>query len=205
MAVNFTDDHIDVEDDLSISVKRRKLDAENPKTCQFTRQQAWLDRANPDVAPDAWRPSVTMYRSSAKKWMINVDMQLQQCSATKGLVDLTYDPEKPVWQKTNWRNWTGMGIAMDFGSDGVSAVHGCQYLFLMNVWIFPDQAHGGNCSFFDVLRAIGLWDFFLLIVITLNLEHGPDRDRGRRRKYRRPWRACLSEDGRQTCHSSSPV
>ena len=129
MAVNFTVDHLDVEDDLTILVKRWKMDPDNQKTCQYHWQTAWLDRGNPDVEPKDWKLAVTIYRSTAKKWMVNVDMQMQYCSGLlKGLLTIKYESGDPVCGRKNWRKWPGMGIAMDLGSDGVFAVHADELL-----------------------------------------------------------------------------
>ena len=50
----------------------------------------------------------------------------------------------------------------------------------LNLWEWSDQSHGGNRSFEGVLRDVGMYDFWLLLLISWNLPWGPDKDESRR-------------------------
>jgi hypothetical protein len=49
-----------------------------------------------------------------------------------------------------------------------------------SVWLLPDQSHATKCSFNGMLHSVGLWDFWLLFLTTLNYEFGPRNDETRR-------------------------
>ena len=50
----------------------------------------------------------------------------------------------------------------------------------MNTQLFPDPSHGAARSLDSVLKSSRLWDFWLLSIISWNLEWGPWQEEGRR-------------------------
>ena len=60
----------------------------------------------------------------------------------------------------------------------------------MAIFLLPDESQSAKNSFFDTLSAVGLWDLFLLLLITHNLEHGPKQSEERRTEFRTMLGAC---------------
>ena len=67
-----------------------------------------------------------------------------------------------------------------------SALH---YYIKLNVWGTYDPSHCTGRAWDATAREMNVWDFSLLMMISDNLVHGPDRDQGRYNQVR----ACLSE------------
>jgi len=65
---------------------------------------------------------------------------------------------------------------MDLGSDGNSAIHFMTYSMALNVDQHPDFSHGANRDQIMMLKTVGLYQLWLLLVVSWNLPHGPDRD-----------------------------
>jgi len=73
---------------------------------------------------------------------------------------------------------------MDLGSDGLAAAHAMMYAerLKLNSGIFGDPAHGSNCDLKGNLRAVFLYQFWLLMMVSWNLPFGCDNDRSRYRQ-----------------------
>ena len=152
------------------------------------RQLLWMNRSSSDVKMGDWRP-ITIRRVHARKWIMNIDLQVQVSTALPGLSFFHYDPSIERWK--NWRTFPCLGLAFDCGSDGVSGFHALCYGFKICCWGFPDQSHAAARAFDHVAAIVGLKDFILLMLVSLNLEFGPDNDQGRKDEIRESLRVTL--------------
>ena len=139
------------------------------------RQRAWLTRTATSVNPTSWKP-VTWHRLAARKWALAIDNQLQYSTEYAGLKYFRRD-ESDLW--TRWEEWPTLGISIDLGSDGVAGWCALAYGYSVNTFLLPDASHSVQRSFEGMLKDSGLWDFWLLMLISWNLEHGPHTDRAR--------------------------
>ena len=65
-----------------------------------------------------------------------------------------------------------MNVAIDQGSDGIAAV---KYLLWLGccLTIWCDFSHGSNNDVNGTIKDLGLWSFWLLMLVALNVPHGP--------------------------------
>lgn len=167
----FDGEHLEQERPATAERKRTFIDLTGGAESRLSkRQKAWLSRSHEEVQPSAYRPA-TLQRTVAHKWLLAVDAQLRNSTAHLGLKFFVYDESLPIW--ADWRHWPTLAIAQDLGSDGVAAHNAMAHLFDMCVWQFVDPSHAAQRSFDGALRAAGLWDMWLLAVVTWNLEYGP--------------------------------
>ena len=112
-----------------------------------------------------WRPK-KRYRLSAAHWCLNMDNQIRQSLGLNGFADFIPKVGVP------WRKRRHVNIAVDQGSDGLCAAN---WLLAMKVCmtLWCDFSHGATNDVTSTIKAMGLWSFFLLMLVTLNLEHGP--------------------------------
>ena len=170
MAVtNFSDDRVDYEDECGLpAAKKLKASLHDDfLSAQAQRQKAWINRHNADVTSTQWRP-VRLHRVAAKKWVTCIDKQLMIATPRPGL-SFFQKSKSGMW--LDWRKWALLGIGHDMASDGVAGIHALLRLLWLHVLGFPDQSHSCARSFEAMLREFGLWDFWLLFIITLNLLH----------------------------------
>jgi hypothetical protein len=97
---------------------------------------------------------------------------------------LFFKPNMKLIMWKNWRTWPHFGVAMDLGSDGNSGAHGLLYKYKLCMTMFADPSHGGHRSLDVVLKQVGLFGFWILMLISWNLPHGPDKDDGRYHQIR---------------------
>lgn len=157
------------------------------------RQLAWLRRASEKAGPDAWRPPA-LHRAVARRWVLSLDHMLQVGTSHAGLVHFKYKPDCPLWQR--WETWPGIGVSMDMGADGLAGMAALQYGFETNIWCWPDPSHACQRSFEGALKDCGVWQYWLLLLISWNLEHGPYSDRHRHNQ--------LQESLKQLLENRSP-
>ena len=113
-----------------------------------------------------------MKRYGTKKWLMDVDNKVRCSTVYNGLNYMQFKEDGPEW--ADWRRWPGLGIARDMAGDGNSGIAALQYYFKCNVWDWPDQSHAVKCVFEIVCKAMGWYNFVLLLLITWNLPFGPD-------------------------------
>lgn len=146
------------------------------------RHQAWLKRtAVVAGVRDAWRP-VKRHRASAAKWISQNDNQLRVCTAVGGLVCIRPEPSTNSWSEGAWRSWPFASVALDQGGDGLAGLYACQYKpeLRLNLFGWFDLSHGACRDVETAFRAVGKWQFMLLMLVPLNLAQGPERDEGMR-------------------------
>ena len=95
-----------------------------------------------------------------------MDNQIRQSLGLKGFDDFV--PKAGV----HWTKRRHLNIAVDQGSDGLCAAN---WLLAMGVCVtlWADFSHGATNDVTSTIKAMGLWSFFLLMLVTLNVEHGP--------------------------------
>lgn len=135
------------------------------------RQEFWLKRKAGDADHLAWRPA-KCHRCSAKWWLYNLDSQLSVSLPFDGLRSFVRQPSSPEWSASEWRLWKHITICVDQGSDGLSAVSYLKSLS-SNLTCIPDWSHGGQNDYYDTLRELNLFSFWVLCMIMWNVEHGP--------------------------------
>lgn len=156
--------------------KKRKHEESEDRifTYENARHRAWLQRGVQGSNKDqAWRPA-KMYRVAAKRWAMSLDNHLRVCSSVPGLIHYQFKESDPDW--SDWRRWPGLGVAMDRGSDGESAMNALIFMLKLNIWQWGDPSHGANRDLDMSLRHNNLWQYWLLMLISFNLPFGPDRD-----------------------------
>lgn len=79
-----------------------------------------------------------------------------------------------LWKR--WSTWPHLVLVQDQGSDGVSAVHSLLYKKDIQICMTPvwDPAHGAWRDTLGCLRDLGYFPWVLLLMIVINLPHGPD-------------------------------
>ena len=128
-----------------------------------------------------WRPK-TFYRRQCVKLLEVKDNLIRVMTDKPGLSYALYNPKLAVWADANWMHWPSILCGEDQAGEDVSACHAltyhketmCNYL---GMW---ETSHGINNDFSLTYDALGKKDFVLLILVTLNLKHGPDKDQGMR-------------------------
>ena len=126
------------------------------------RHRAWMERYTGGVRTGSWRPQV-FHRKSAKKWLLMTDNQMKVSISTvpAGWAFFQPNPELPCWQ--HWSTWPWIGVSRDLGSDGLAASMALLYKYKVNTTFFDDFSHGANCDLKVCLKAVGLFQFWLLM------------------------------------------
>lgn len=80
-----------------------------------------------------------------------------------------------------------MNVAIDQGGDGLAA---CNYLLAAGccLTIWCDFSHGANNDVNGTVKDLGLWSFWLLMLVALNVPHGPWDDDVRNHQSSEAWR-----------------
>ena len=138
------------------------------------RQRMWLrKRLSENGKTAAWRPK-KRHRTAAKCFTMILDQQVQLSTELSGLVDFQRPgtaSDKGPW--SNWRFWPHLSISTDQGTDAMAGVHALQYEYKLNISYFPDPSHGCHRDLLAMLKKSGLYDFWLLLMVAMNFQHGP--------------------------------
>lgn len=137
------------------------------KKAQDLRQRCWMKRKS--AKDTGWRVT-KRHRVSSKSWLDSFDAQVRISLGLRGLVDFLPDASDILWR--NWRTWRHMLLSIDQGADGLSATNFLKHLG-MNISIACDFSHGANNDYHDAVKDIGLQPWWLLMMLTFNIEHGP--------------------------------
>ena len=139
----------------------------------------------------AWRPR-KVHRTSAKLWCSMLDNQFRCCTARIGLA--FFQPQAvPAGPWLDWRTWPHLNVAMDLGSDGNCGFHALERRFRLNIDQWNDPAHGCHRDLDLSIGAVGLHGFWLLLVVSMNMPHGPQRDGTRRNQVRETMNAVYKQ------------
>lgn len=166
------------------------------KALQQARHRFWLKRKAGDQAA-GWRPA-KRHRVSAKHFLLNIDNGIRLSLGLRGLVDFQV-PEKvenSPW--ADWRNWRHLCLAIDQGSDGLAA---CNWLRTskVNFSVLCDWSHGAQNDLKEALRGCNLFQFILLMMIAMNVEHGPYDEDLRFAQVKESWEDVQKHHTHQSC------
>ena len=142
----------------------------------------------------AWRPA-KRYRLGAKAFLQNLDNQIRQIGGDGGLATFQREerPEELAKLKSerwrHWSTWPHMNIALDQGSDGLSAVCFTKHrrLCFTEWW---DFSHGCKNDWKQMLKDAGLWNMWLLYM--MNTSSGPSNDDTRWGELDAAWKQMLA-------------
>lgn len=153
------------------------------------RQQCWLKRRASDQQLVTWRPS-KRFRTSAKQWLYAVDNQLKSSLPCRGLSDFVKSENS--W--AIWKDYRHLLISADQGSDGLSAIAYLRSLGAVLTFC-PDFSHGSQNDFYDALKSMHLFPFWILMLVVYNLEHGPWQGDLRWNQINESWAEVFSHFG----------
>lgn len=161
----------------------------------WARQRCWLKRRRtPDGEGSSLRPA-KRYRTSAKAWLLNLDNQLCRSLPLRGLADFAYP--MPRLAEVPWRDQLHLQVALDQGSDGLAAASFLRHLGV-NATFIMDWSHGVQNELYESLRECALWSFWLLLLVAMNVEHGPFNDDGRWNQLRDCWQGAVENHDPQS-------
>ena len=157
---------------VSVSTKRKAIRDTNQ------RHTAWVSKtvALPGEKT-AWRPR-PVYRSAAKKFVDQVDNVIRFNTSFEGLSFIVYDEGAPAWKPENWRSWPSLVLAIDQGSDGLAGTNAMLRKLDMNLLPFFEFCHGANNDLHGIFKELKVYDLALILLIVMNMAHGPDKDEG---------------------------
>jgi hypothetical protein len=142
------------------------------------RAHAWLKKT-PVHGRGAfsWKPRTWFRRGTCKA----IEMKDNQIRVMTGKVGLRYllmvEGEAP-WTAANWRQWPSAVGGEDQGGEGFGSYFALAFHkpIQCNLWYWWEWSHG-CCNDVDLCyNKLNKLDFQLLMLIALNLKHGPDKD-----------------------------
>ena len=135
------------------------------------RKRAWTRSSEAWTEGGAAKPDIKRQRTKAYQWLRGVDNIITMYTG-EGLSqyilhnDLAKRPENPM-------DWPWLGVSLDRGPDSWAAKQYMKYFLKANVEEFPDQSHDNWNDVRASLREVGVWQNVLVMVLALNLSHGP--------------------------------
>ena len=138
------------------------------------RQLAYLKRT-PSTPSTTWRPQ-KLERSGANTWLMCLDKQVLVSLGLPGLSFFKPQGDDPLWQ--HWSRWPHFNVGMDLGPKGNAGMAAIEYKpdLQLNVDASPCVPHGANCDQKVILKSMGLFEMWMLYMISLNLPFGTDYD-----------------------------
>lgn len=140
------------------------------------RHRCWLrKRLAPEGAREGWRPQ-KVFRSAARKWVKTIDNQVRYSSSWLGIAHVRFVGDSPLWSPASWRSWPLLQCVQDQGADCVAGWHAMAYGKGCNSQAVWDWPHGLQNDWEGALRRPAMWSLVLLLMVVVNMGHGPDRD-----------------------------
>ena len=118
----------------------------------------------------------TVYRIAARRWVCNLDNQIARSTVFRGLGSSIPNVTRGYGRIEIVLFGQGVGVARDCGSDGNTGFHALHHHYKMNCWDWLDNNHCNQRSSEGGLRDVGLWEMWLLLLISWNLPWGPSDD-----------------------------
>eukprot|EP00974_Lingulodinium_polyedra_P098658 9562105-Lingulodinium_polyedra.AAC.1 len=137
------------------------------------RHRAWLGRSEVTAKTGSWRPQ-KLHRVAAKRVLTHMDSQFRAVTGLSGLRFFAPDANIGLWQ--DWRSWPHLLVACDLGPDQTAAMHYILYQLQLNCTMAPDPSHGAHRDMILLLKRVDLYPFWILMLISWNLPHGPFQD-----------------------------
>ena len=100
---------------------------------------------------------------------------------------------------SDWRNWPHLMFALDLGSDGNTATSAWLYLLDLCVTKVPDLDHGLMRGLLESLKACHLYEFVILMLVSLNFFNGPKDNDYRYHQLRQCGQAIQKRFTAKTC------
>lgn len=169
------------------------------------RQRMWVrKRVAPESRSAAWRPK-KRHRTAAKVWAMILDQQVRTVTEHSGLAVFDKDrgggdgdhASASLW--SDWRRWPHLSLSSDQGSDALSGIHALMYKFRLNVSFFPDPSHACHRDVLMMLKTVGLYEFWLLLMVAMNLQHGPWHEDYRWVQLQEAWQQMFNRQRPHTC------
>ena len=135
------------------------------------RKQAWTRTSEAWTEGGAAKPERKRQRTKAYQWLLAVESILQQYTGS-GISRYILHSEKEK-RLSNPMDWPWLGVSLDRGPDSWAAKQFAKYFLHVNWEEFPDQSHDNWNDVRGALRETGLWTHVLVMVLILNLSHGP--------------------------------
>lgn len=110
------------------------------------------------------------FRLKSARWVVAVDNALR-VSTGSGLTHFCQESEQA--RRGSPFDWPRLTVTADMGPDGLCALAFLKQQRLMCCWEVPDFSHGVWRDFQLALRHTGHWSFFLILITTMNIVHGP--------------------------------
>jgi len=141
-------------------------------------------------------------RSPATKLLTCCDFVLVQLQLAMKIEGLRYFAPKPghmAW--AHWSRWPHLSVVADQGSDGMCALSAAMCCDGLKLKVSPlwDPAHGAWRDTQCALRELKLFPWLLLLLITVNLPHGPDLTCMRFNQIKAAMAHCFSVHSSGTC------
>lgn len=140
---------------------------------QELRHRAWILRGAPGAEPNSWRPR-TLHRVPAKRVLTYMDAQIRITTGLSGFKAFVKEGGGEPW--TDWRKWPHVGVAMDLGSDQNATMHFLLYGLKAKASMIPDGSHAAHRDMVMLLRRMDLYPFWVFMLVSWNLPHGPFQD-----------------------------
>ena len=127
---------------------------------------------------DAWRPR-TLHRAASLKFLKAIDNKLRVGTPWDGIAALVPDGSEQ-WLPENWRTWPHLSLCIDQGSDGLCPAHCMKYKLLANIDDWYCFSHGVHNDMNLRDQRCNVFNLKLIMLILLNLPHGPEKEEGMR-------------------------
>jgi len=115
--------------------------------------------------------------------MMNIDNGIQVSTHFGGLRHFQMD-DRQLWALHNALQWPTLMIPMDLGSDGQAGISALEYKYGVCVKKAADPNHGCQRDQFVVLRELGYYQFWLLLMVSINMPYGPNNTEERLDQFR---------------------
>lgn len=167
------------------------------------RHRLWLQRGRKKAGAETWRPRPT-FRIAARRWAAALDNVVRVNTELEGLRafcpflkdDGTRDA---IWEDSSWRQWRHLLVAMDLGSDGLTASNYLLYDQKLCMQRVDDFSHGGNCDVRVMLKGCGYWSYWLLQMVSFNTPFGPHQDNMRRTEIKEQMELAYQDENCESC------
>ena len=133
------------------------------------RQEAYMSRKRKLGRGRRPHQPTKRYRATSAKWIWTTEHQLRRSGLS--LVDLKQS-EDPA-ERPPASTWERGSIALDQGSDGVCATNYLLRQVNLALGIVWDLSHGCHRDIIAMLKAVGLWTWAVLMMLSFNVPCGP--------------------------------
>lgn len=136
-----------------------------------------------------------MHRVAATHWLDSVDNAFRVTVDQGGIAYFLPD-KRPCWM--SWETHPYAVIVMDQGSDGVCALRAAQYKFCLCLEGFCDTSHAVHNDVDRAIADVGLRPLMLLMVCSLNLPFGPQKEDIRYLQIKYHMKQCFTKNNAST-------